>query len=299
VPTLFGASVGQLNLLLDTILITLLVTGSQTWMYQATRFLELPLGVFGVALGTVILPALSRHHVGTDRAGFSRALDWGVRTTLLIAVPAMCALLLLAEPLVSTFFQNGQYTVFDTRMTTLATMALSCGVPAYALVKVLLPAFYSRQDTRTPVRAAVVSLISNMVFNVLLVAALFLLWATPAQRQAGWLQGVAEIPGLHVGLAVASVLSNYLQFAQLWYWLKRAGVYDPQPGWLRHWLRLAFACATMVAVLLAGLWLWPHWTEVPVRTRLWHLAVLVAAGGAAYVGGLFAAGFRLRDLRGS
>lgn len=297
VPTLFGASVGQVNLLLDTILITLLVTGSQTWMYQSTRFLELPLGVFGVALGTVILPALSRHHVGTDRAGFSRALDWGVRTTLLIAVPAMCALLLLAEPLVSTFFQNGQYTVFDTRMTTLSTMALGCGVPAYALVKVLLPAFYSRQDTRTPVRAAVVSLVSNMLFNVLLVALLYALWATPAQRQAGWLQGIASVPGLHVGLAVASVLSNYLQFAQLWYWLKRAGVYDPQPGWLRHWLRLAFACAAMVAVLLAGLWLWPHWTVVPVRTRVWHLAVLVLAGGAAYVAGLFAAGFRLRDLR--
>jgi putative peptidoglycan lipid II flippase len=212
-------------------------------------------------------------------------------------VPATCALLLLAEPLVSTFFQNGQYTVFDTRMTTLSTMALSCGVPAYALVKVLLPAFYSRQDTRTPVRAAVVSLVSNMVFNVLLVALLYALWATPAQRQAGWLQGIAGVPGLHVGLAVASVLSNYLQFAQLWYWLKRAGVYDAQPGWLRHWLRLAFACAAMVAVLLAGRWLWPHWTVVPVHTRLWHLAVLVAAGGAAYVGGLFAAGFRVRDLR--
>jgi putative peptidoglycan lipid II flippase len=162
---------------------------------------------------------------------------------------------------------------------------------------VVLPAFYSRQDTRTPVRAAVVSLVTNMVFNVLLVALLYVLCATPAQRQAGWLRGVAEVPGLHVGLAVASVLSNYLQFAQLWYWLKRAGVYEPRPGWLRHWLRLAFACAAMVAVLLAGLWLWPHWTVVPVHTRIWHLAVLVVVGGAAYVGGLFVAGFRLRDLR--
>lgn len=299
VPTLFGASVGQINLLLDTVLITLLVTGSQTWVYQSTRFLELPLGVFGVALGTVILPALSRHHVGTDRAGFSKALDWGVRTTLLIAVPAMFALLLLAEPLVSTFFQNGQYTVFDTRMTTLSTMALSCGVPAYALVKVVLPAFYSRQDTRTPVRAALVSLVTNMLFNVLLVALLFELWATPAQKQLSWLQGVAQVPGLHVGLAMASVLSNYLQFALLWRWLKRAGVYDHQSGWARHWLRLLVSCAAMIVVLLAGRWLWPHWTVVPVFVRVWHLAVLVIAGGMAYVGTLFACGFRLRDLRGN
>jgi putative peptidoglycan lipid II flippase len=299
VPTLFGASVGQINLLLDTVLITLLVTGSQTWTYQSTRFLELPLGVFGVALGTVILPALSRHHVGTDRAGFSGALDWGMRTTLLIAVPAMCALLLLAEPLVATFFQNGQYTAFDTRMTTLSTMALSCGVPSYALVKVLLPAFYSRQDTKTPVRAAVVSLVSNMVFNVLLVALLFVLWATPEQRAGGWMQGIAQVPGLHVGLAAASVLSNYLQFWQLWYWLKRAGVYDARPHWLRHWARLLVACAAMMAVLGALLWLWPWstWTEVPVWTRAWRLAVLVAAGGLTYVAVLFACGVRARDLR--
>ena len=152
VPTLFGSSVAQLNLLLDTVVISLLLTGSQTWLWQSTRFLELPLGVFGVALGTVILPALSRHHVGTDRAGFSRALDWGLRLTLLISVPAMFALMLLAEPLVVTLFQNGRYTAFDAHMTVLSTLALCAGLPAYALVKVLLPAFYARQDTRTPVQ---------------------------------------------------------------------------------------------------------------------------------------------------
>ncbi|HET8899038.1 MAG TPA: murein biosynthesis integral membrane protein MurJ [Rhodanobacteraceae bacterium] len=299
VPTLFGASVGQINLLLDTILISLLITGSQTWVYQSTRFLELPLGVFGVALGTVILPALSRHHVDTDRAGFSRALDWGLRSTLLISVPAMLALLLLAEPLVATIFLNGQYTAFDVHMTTLSTLALACGVPSYTLVKTLLPAFYSRQDTRTPVRAAVVALVSNMVFNVLLVAALYVLWATPAEQADGWLAGIARVPGLHVGLAAASVLSNYLQLAQLWYWLKRAGVYDIQPGWARHWLRLLMACGVMVMVLGGLLWLWPwsSWLEVPVWTRVWRLAVMVAAGGLAYLATLLAGGLRLRDLR--
>ncbi|MFA6231646.1 MAG: murein biosynthesis integral membrane protein MurJ [Rhodanobacter sp.] len=299
VPTLFGSSVAQLNLLLDTAVISLLITGSQTWLWQSTRFLELPLGVFGVALGTVILPALSRHHVGTDKEGFSRAMDWGLRLTLLISLPAMLALLLLAEPLVTTLFQNGRYTAFDAHMTTLSTMALSAGLPAYALVKILLPAFYARQDTRTPVRAGVAALIANMLFNGLFIVLLFELWASPAQRHASWLEGIAQVPGLHVALAVASTLSSYLNFLLLWHWLKRAGVYQHQPGWARHWLRLLPACAVMVLVLLLGRWLWPEWSQVPVFTRIWHLAMLVLAGGASYVGMLFASGFRLRDLRAS
>ncbi|MGA0588317.1 murein biosynthesis integral membrane protein MurJ [Dyella sp. KRB-257] len=299
VPTLFGSSVAQLNLLLDTVVISYLVTGSQTWLWQSTRFLELPLGVFGVALGTVILPALSRHHVGTDRVGFSRALDWGLRITLLIALPAMLALLVLAEPLVATFFQNGNFSAFDARMASLSVLALSAGLPAYALVKVLLPAFYARQDTRTPVRAGVAALVANMLFNGVFIALLFELWATPAQKQGSWIDGIAQVPGLHVGLAIASSLSSYVNFVLLWHWLRRAGVYQRLPGWSRHWLRLGVACAAMVAVLLAGRWLWPDWTDVAVLARLWHLAVLVIAGAGTYVGVLFALGLRVRDLRGA
>lgn len=297
VPTLFGSSVAQLNLLLDTAVISLLLTGSQTWLWQSTRFLELPLGVFGVALGTVILPALSRHHVGTDRDGFSQALDWGLRLTLLISLPAMLALMLLAGPLVVTLFQNGHYTAFDAQMTTWSTLALSAGLPAYALVKVLLPAFYARQDTRTPVRAGVAALIANMLFNGLFIVLLFELWAPSSLKQSGWFDAIAQVPGLHVALAIASSLSSYLNFYLLWRWLKRAGVYERGPGWARHWWRLVLACAAMVVVLLAGLWCWPEWASVAVLTRVWRLAVLVVAGGGAYVGMLFAAGFRLRDLR--
>ena len=127
VPTLFGSSVAQVNLLLDTIIASLLVAGSQTWLSQADRFLELPLGVFGIALGTVILPTLARHHVNTDHEGFSRALDWGLRTTLMIAVPAMLGLMLLSVPLVATLFQHGQFTAFDTRMAALSVFGLSFG----------------------------------------------------------------------------------------------------------------------------------------------------------------------------
>ncbi|MHB8448297.1 MAG: murein biosynthesis integral membrane protein MurJ [Rudaea sp.] len=296
IPTLFGSSIAQLNLLLDTIVISLLVTGSQTWMYQATRFLELPLGVFGVALGTVILPALARHHVAEDGDGFSRALDWGLRTTLLIAVPAMCALLILAEPLVATFFQNGQYTAFDTHMTAIAIVALGAGVPAIALTRTLLPAFYSRQDTKTPVRAGIAALIVNMAFNFVLVAVLFEAWAPPELKRMTWLEGIARLPGLHLGLAIASSVSNYLQFALLWRYLKRARVYAQQSGWARHWMRLGAASIVMTTVLLAGLWLWPDWTSVRISTRAWHLAILVLVASATYVAALFASGFRMRDL---
>ncbi|WP_202594225.1 murein biosynthesis integral membrane protein MurJ [Frateuria defendens] len=295
VPTLFGSSVAQINLLLDTVIASYLITGSQSWLSQADRFLELPLGVFGVALGTVILPALSRHHVTTDRDGFSKALDWGLRTTLLIAVPAMFGLMLLAEPLVATLFQHGAFRPFDTRMATYSVTALSFGLPAFALVKVLLPAFYARQDTRTPVRAGVASLVANMLLNVVFVAALFELWAVPAQRQAPWLQALAQVPGLHLALGMASAVAGYINLGLLWRSLRHAGVYRCEPGWARHGLRLALACAAMVAVLLAGRWLWPDW-EVDWFTRVWHLATLVAAGAATYLAVLFAAGFRLREL---
>jgi putative peptidoglycan lipid II flippase len=297
VPTLFGSSVAQINLLLDTVIASLLIAGSQSWLSQADRFLELPLGVFGVALGTVILPSLSRHHVGSDKEGFSRALDWGLRTTLLIAVPAMFALMILSVPLVATIFQNGAFTAFDTRMASLSISALSFGLPAFALVKVILPAFYARKDTRTPVRAGVASLVANMVFNVGFLALLFFLWASPAQKAGSWFAAISTIPGLHMALGMASALASYLNLLLLWRWLGKAGVYERQPGWARHLLRLGVACAAMIAVLLAGLALWPEWTDVEKWHRVWRLVTLVVAGGGTYVVALLAMGFRPRDLR--
>jgi putative peptidoglycan lipid II flippase len=183
-------------------------------------------------------------------------------------------------------------------MATLSITALSFGLPAFALVKVALPAFYSRQDTRTPVRAGVASLVANMVLNVIFVALLYVLWATPEQRQLPWLDGIAAVPGLHMALGMASALASYINLGLLWHWLRKAGVYQRQPGWARHTLRLVLACAVMVAVLVVGMWLWPDWTNADNRTRVWRLAVLVLAGGGAYVATLFAAGFRMRELRG-
>jgi putative peptidoglycan lipid II flippase len=297
VPTLFGSSVAQINLLLDTVIASLLVAGSQTWLSQADRFLELPLGVFGIALGTVILPTLSRHHVNTDHAGFSKALDWGLRTTLMISMPAMLGLMLLSQPLVATLFQHGHFTAFDTRMAALSVFGLSFGLPAFALVKVILPAFYARQDTRTPVRAAVASLIANMVFNGIFLWILFRVWVPQNLQQGSVLFALSHVPGLHFALGMASAAASYLNLALLWHWLGKAGVYDRQPGWARFLLRLLSACAAMALALLAAIHWAPDFTAIGTIARIVWLAVLVVGGVLVYAAAMVLLGFRLRDLR--
>ncbi len=312
VPTLFGSSIAQVNLLLDTVIASLLYVGSQSWLSQADRFLELPLGVFGIALGTVILPTLARHHVNTDRDGFSKSLDWGLRTTLMIAVPAMLGLMFLSVPLVATLFQYGSYTPFDTQMAALSVFGLSFGLPAFALVKVVLPAFYARQDTKTPVKAGVASLIANMFFNFLFLGVLWLavvhrLWtpsgapdltAAIASSQSASLATVfSKLPGLHFALGMASAVASYLNLMLLWHWLRKAGVFQRQPGWARFMVRLLTACAAMVAVLVAGLHWGPDFTAVPAVTRIAWLSGLTIAGAVVYVAAMLALGFRPRELR--
>lgn len=298
VPTLFGSSVAQINLMLDTVIAARLSDGSQSWLSLADRFLELPLGVFGVALGTVILPALARHHVKTDGEGFSNALDWGLRMTLLIAVPSMLGLLLLAQPLIATLFQYREFTDFDTRMTALSVYGLSFGLPAFALLKVVLPAFYSRQDTRTPVRAGVAALVANMVFNFVLLAVLYQVMVPEALKAQGVMAALAAQPGLHLALGIASALSSYLNLALLWYWLGRTGVYQRRPGWGGYVLRLVVACAAMSAVLLGLLHWLPGFGGMDKWQRIGSLALLVGGGGLTYLLAMLAMGFRPRDLHG-
>ncbi|MFN7136793.1 MAG: murein biosynthesis integral membrane protein MurJ [Thermomonas sp.] len=297
VPTLLGSSVAQVNLLFDTFIAAMLVHGSQSWLSTADRFLEFPLGVFGIALGTVILPTLARHHVNTDRAGFSKSLDWGLRTTLAIILPAMLGLMLLSLPLVSTIFQYGKFTAESARMTALSVFGLSFGLPAFALVKTVLPAFYARQDTRTPVRAGLVAMVANMVFNVGILALMYWLWVPAAAKAGGVMETLARVPGLHFALGIASALSSYLNLLLLWRWLRKAGVFDLQPGWGRYLLRLALANAAMAAALLAGLQLAPDFTAVDKWLRLGWLALLVGGGAGVYALAMLALGFRPRDFR--
>lgn len=297
VPTLFGSSVAQINLLLDTLIASFLITGSQTWLAQSDRLLEFPLGIFGVALGTVILPTLSRHHVSTDREGFSKALDWGLRTTLLIAVPAMLALMLLAKPILATLFQHGEFTARDVDMAGMSLAALAFGLPAFALVKVVAPAFYARQDTKTPVRAGIIAMVASMLLNVVFVGLLMMVWNSPADAEAGLWSRLSTTPGLHMGLALASACASYLNLALLWRYLRRDGVYRAQPGWMAHMLRLAVSCIAMLAVLWGGLSLVPDWGGLPAMARVIRLSALIAAGGATFVAVLFGSGFRMRNLR--
>ncbi|TKR33688.1 murein biosynthesis integral membrane protein MurJ [Luteimonas gilva] len=301
VPTLFGSSVAQVNLLLNTIMASFLIGGSVTWLYYTDRLLEFPLGMFGVAIGTVILPHLSSRHAATDPHGFSKALDWGFRLCLLIGVPACLGLILCAQPLMAALFQHGNFTAEDTRMSGLSLMAQATAVPAFLLVKVLAPAFYSRQDTKTPVKSAVVSVIANAVFTVSLV--LGLLYLTDAGRAALTATGgrvfeaLGRVPGAHACLALAIALAGWLNAVQLWWYLRRAGVYESQAGWARFLRQLAVAAIGMTAVVVAFLAYWQGWTVWPWWERIWKLAVLVGSGATAYAGLLWLQGIRPRDLR--
>ena len=281
-PTLFSSSVAQLNLLVGTIFASLLATGSQTWLYLSDRLVEFPLGLFGVAIGTVILPHLSRRHAATDAEGYGAALDWGLRLALLAGVPAALGLLLLAEPLTAVVYQGGKFTGHDTRMAAISLSAMSLGIPAFMLSKVLSPAFYARQDTKTPMRAAILTVIANVLLTIAL--------TTPL-----WLN---KVPGAHGGIALATGLAGIFNAWLLWRYLKRAGLLRPQPGWGRYWLRLGVACAVMAAVVL-GLRLYiGDWTTMPsLLHRALLLLAVVAAGGIAYVLALLAMGLRPRDLR--
>ena len=281
VPTLFSSSVAQLNLLVGTIFASMLVTGSQTWLYLSDRLIEFPLGLFGVAIGTVILPHLSRRHAATDAEGYSAALDWGLRLALLAGVPAGLGLLLLAEPLTSVVYQGGKFTAHDTRMAALSLSAMSLGVPAFMLSKVLSPAFYARQDTKTPMKAAIWTVFMNVGLTIAFTLPL-------------WLN---EIDGAHGGIALATGLAGIFNAWLLWRYLRRDGLLKPQPGWGRHLLRIAVACAAMTAVVLGISYRVGDWTAMDIWHRTLWLLAAVAAGAAAYGAALLAMGLRPRDLR--
>jgi len=302
VPTLFGSSVAQVNLLFNTLAASMLMGGSVTWLYYSDRLLEFPLGMFGVAIGTVILPHLSSRHASADPEGYSKGLDWGFRLCLLIGVPACIGLVLCAQPLLATLFQYGRFSAQDMRMSSLSLMTQSLAVPAFLLVKVLAPAFYSRQDTRTPVKAAVASILINIVCTVLLFAAMF--WFSPMGKAAlvaadgQWLVALKKVEGAHALLALAIAVAGWANALQLWWYLRRAQVYQAQPGWGRFLLQLLVASVLMLAAVVALRLFWSDWTAWAWWERGWRLAVLVGTGGAVYAAGLLLMGYRPRELRG-
>ncbi|SEF95579.1 murein biosynthesis integral membrane protein MurJ [Billgrantia desiderata] len=273
-PALFGVSVSQINLLLDTVLASLLTPGSVSWLYYSDRLVELPLGVFGIAIGTVILPALSKRHAEQSGEHFAAMLDWAVRAVLLLGLPAALALAILAEPLLISLFHYGAMTEHDIVMAAMSLRAYAFGLVAFMLIKVLAPGFFARQNTKTPVKVGIIAMVANMVFNLILI----------------W-------PLAHAGLALATALSAFLNAGLLGWLLHKQGVLVFQPGWGRYAVQLVGGCVVM-SVGLA--WLapeWQQWLEWGVSARVQWLALLVVVGAAIYFAWLAALGVRPRHFR--
>ena len=286
-PAIFGVSVSQINLLLDTMLATFLPTGSVSWLYYSDRLSELPLGVFGVAIATVILPNLSRHHAASSTQQYSETLDWALKMILLIAVPASAALVLLAEPILVTLFYYGDVmTLRDMSMATLSLRAYALGLIAFMLIKVLAPGFFARQDMRTPVRIGIIAMVTNMVLNLLFVVPLHFYW------QIG-----------HLGLAAATSVAAFLNAILLYVYLKRSGVYVASGHWVGFFCRLSAAVGVMLVVLVVvsgplDALNSEVWQNMPWWQRSRGILGLCAAGFVAYVLMLLITGFKMSDLRG-
>lgn len=280
-PTIFSSSVAQVNLLVGTVFASLLVAEAQSWLYYSDRLTELPLGLFGVAIGTVILPQLSRHFADADAPGYSKSLDWGLRSVMLVGMPAALGLALLSEPLTASLFRYGKFTAQDTRMVSYALTAMSLGIPTFMLSKVLLPAFFARQDTRTPMRAAVITVVANVLLTVVIVTPL-------------WMNNV---PAAHAGIALATALAGMLNAALLWRYLRKLGIYQPQPGWGWWMVRIMIGLLAMAVSVLAVREYVGTWTSLSTLWRwLWLLAA-VGAGAATYAAVLVMLGLRPRHLR--
>ncbi|MER2543900.1 MAG: murein biosynthesis integral membrane protein MurJ [Candidatus Accumulibacter phosphatis] len=275
-PAVLGVSVAQVSLLLNTVFASFLKTGSVSWLYYADRLMEFPAGMLGAALGTVLLPSLAKCHAAERHEEYSRLLDWGLRLTFLLAAPAALALGILAVPLITTLFHHGAFTADDVFRTRDALVAYSIGLLGLILVKVLAPGFYARQNIRTPVRIALLTLFVTQVLNLLLI---------------GWLQ--------HAGLALSIGLAASLNATLLYRGLRQRGIYTPQPGWLLFYGRLAFAMLSMGAALWFVVGTTVDWLNWHLGERLLRLSVAVGFGASVYFATLWIAGFRLRDFKRS
>ena len=272
-PAVFGVSIAQISLLINTIFASFLETGSVSWLYYADRLMEFPTGLLGVALGTILLPSLSKSYADKSDGEYSLLMDWGLRLTFLLALPSAMALAVLAVPLVCGLFHYGAFTAHDVWMTRQALMAYSLGLLGLILVKVLAPGFYARQNIKTPVKIALFTLFATQMMN------LAFIWKLH-----------------HAGLALSIGLGACLNAGLLYYNLRLAAIYRPQPGWLAFMLKLACALVAMALILtlLAGNnEAWLHYTA---HEKLLRLLALIVAGAGTYFAVLWLLGFRVKDF---
>ncbi|MBO0615069.1 MAG: murein biosynthesis integral rane protein MurJ [Pseudomonadota bacterium] len=282
IPTLFGSSIAQLNLLINTLLASFLAVGSISWLYYSDRFVELPLAIVGVALGTVILPKLSSDHAKADATQFRHTMDWALRLGLLISLPATLGLVLLAKPILATVMMHGEFAWQDVQMSSLSLMTYAVGLSGFILVKVLAPGFYSRQDTRTPVKIGMISIFANMMLNVVIV----LPW---------YFSGIA---GAHAGLALATALAGYVNAGLLFYHLRKQHIFDPEAGWRGFLSKIGAACVAMGAAI----WLvspndvW--WQTATVWLKVSWLTGLIGLALASYFVTLRLLGMPFKQMLG-
>ncbi len=280
VPALFGSSVVQINLLFDVLIASFLAAGSVSWLYYSDRLVEFPLGVFGIALATVILPKLSQRHAEKSHEHFSLTLDWALRWVVIIGTPAALGLFLLAGPLITTIFHYGEFSDHSVHMARMSLMAYSFGLMGFILVKILAPGYYARQDTKTPVKYGIISMLANMVLNVLFVVPMVYL----------------SFDGPHAGLALATACSAFINAGLLYRGLRKKGVYHLHPGWLKLILRVMIASICMALVLWFGSGDLQTWLQWGLMDRAMHLSLWVLVGGLVYFGVLFGAGLRPQQL---
>ncbi len=273
-PALFGVSVSQINLLLDTVIASFLLTGAVSWLYYSDRLIEFPLGLFGIAIATVILPNLSRHHASADSSRFAYTLDWSLRFVAMFGLPAMLALMVLAQPIIAVLFMRGEFTQQDVLMVSYSLIAYACGLLSYMLIKVLAPGYYARQDIKTPVRIGIIAMVANMVFNLMLAPFLS-----------------------YVGLALATALSASLNAYLLYRGLKQGGVYQLSRYSIVMLLKFSLASMLMAAALY---WFSPsltEWISQPLSAQIGQLALLCILAVLFYFVLLFAFGVRLADFK--
>ncbi len=272
-PAILGVSVSQISLIINTIFASFLVAGSVSWMYYADRLMELPSGVLGVALGTILLPILSKTYASKDRQEYSRILDWGLRLCFVLVLPCTLALGILAEPLTVSLFQYGKFDAVDAAMTQRALIAYSVGLLGIIVIKVLAPGFYAQQNIRTPVKIAIFTLIVTQLLNLVFI-----------------------VPLQHAGLALAISVGACINALLLFWQLRKQDLFQPQPGWTKFLFKLCLAVGVMAGVLLGLMHVMPAWSDGQMLERFIRLGGLVAAGVVAYFATLLLLGFRLKDF---
>jgi len=279
-PAIFGSSVVQINLLINTLIASFLAVGSISWLYISDRFVELPLAIFGVATATIILPRLSRQYVNQSTSGFNQTLEWAIKLSIFIALPSAIGLIILAKPILTSLIQYREFTVIDTNMASLSLMTYALGLPAFILIKVLAPGFYSRQDTKTPVKIGVIAMLCNIILNLAFL----------------WLWTKYKLPGPHAALALATSISAYLNAILLYIMLKKSASISMQKGWTKYLVQIGVASALMMLVLIQVLPIASQWLDWSGFSRIAALLGFMLLGAVLYIGALAVLGVRRKDF---